>query len=360
MKKKFLNLLIVLMTIGIFIPTVKASSITEAGDEVIAEGNYDSIRLVAGKKVTNKSTIDGLSFAAANELILEGHVSYGIYAGNIITVNEQVDKDLFIAGNIITINSDSVIGRDLFTAGSKITIASNVTRNLYAAGDTVDISGITINGNASIDAEEIIMDEKTTITGKLSYVENSKVTGLDKATIGDIITKKSSEKIAVVEYSLKDQIYAFVVNTIAAFIVMAVLFYLLKDSQDRLLKTNLETMNIIKTIGVGLILLIVIPLSILIALFTGFLTPLAVITACIYGITLYLSKYLVAFIIGSLINKKLIKNDNTYVSLAIGIVLIKLAKLIPFLGAWINTLAILYGIGLTYKYITIRKTSTKN
>ena len=60
-------------------------------------------------------------------------------------------------------------------------------------------------GYSKAEIDAIMMDgEVNTNNGESNTtpaqgVENSKVTGLDKAAIGDIITKKSSEKIAVVD-----------------------------------------------------------------------------------------------------------------------------------------------------------------
>jgi hypothetical protein len=87
-------------------------------------------------------------------------------------------------------------------------------------------------------------------------------------------------------------------------------------------------------------------------MFTGVLTPIALITLALFVIAIYLSTLLSSYIIGNLINTKLFKNDNVYLSLVIGIILIKLVKLIPILGGWIAALALFYGMGLIYKYIT--------
>ena len=352
MKKKILSLFSILIISMFMVTNVSALELTQAGDDVIQEGDYNSLRLAAGKNVTSTANIDGISLIAGNNITVNGHVSYGFYAGNSITINESVDKDMFAAGNLITIGNDAIIGRDAFIAGNKIIINSNIGRDLRAGGSSINISGITINGDAYLDAEEIILNEDTVINGKLTYLESAKVTGLEEAKIGSInITRLPEVKI---EVNPMQNIYNFIFTIIAAYIVMLVLFYLLPTSKERIDKVELKASPIFKNIGIGLLVLIVVPLASVIAMFTGVLTPIALITIVIYAIAIYLSTLLTSYVIGNLISDKLFKNNNVHLALILGIVLLKLVKLIPILGGWINAFAMFYGLGLIYKYITNR------
>ena len=133
---------------------------------------------------------------------------------------------------------------------------------------------------------------------------------------------------------------------------MIVLFYLIPNSKEKLNNVELQASPILKTVGIGLLVLIVAPIAIIIAMFTGVLTPISLITLAVFAIAIYLSTLLSSYVLGNIINTKLLKNDNVYLSLVIGIILIKLIKLIPILGGWIAALALFYGMGLIYKYIT--------
>ena len=352
MKKKILSLFTILFASVFMFSNVSALELTQTGENVLQEGDYNSLRLVAGNTVTSSANIDGLSLIAGNTITANGHVTYGLYAGNTLTINEYVDKDLFVAGNGITIGENATITRDAFVAGNSVTINTNIGRDLRAGASRINISGITINGDAYLDAEEIIMNEDTIINGELTYLEKAKVTGLKEATIGSVETTKLPE--VKIEVNPMNNIYNFIFTIVAAYIVMLVLFYLLPTSKERIDKVELKVSPIFKTIGIGLLVLIVVPLATLIAMFTGVLTPIALITAAIYVIAIYLSTLLTAYVIGNLINDKLFKNSSIHLSLIIGIVLLKLLKLIPVVGGWIYALAMFYGLGLIYKYIASR------
>ena len=349
MKKKIFVLFIMLFGSLFIASNVEALSISQVGDTVTQEGDYESTRFVAGNDVTNKANVDGLSFIAGNEVNLEGSAPYGFYAGNLVKVNEQIEKDLFVAGNEVTIDSKASIGRDLYVAGNKVVINTNIARDLRAAGTSVDLSNITIGGDAYIEAEEIILDSNTVITGTLSYPEDANIKGLNDATIGSMEAKASDE--VVIETSMKDIIYDFVISIIAAFIVMVVILLLVPKAKEKLEGAKLEVGEVAKITLIGLALLIVVPVVSIIALFTGILTPLAFITLAIYAISIYLSSLLVSYIIGNLIAEKVIKKDNMYLALICGIVVVKVIKLIPALGGLVSAIALFYGLGLIYKFI---------
>lgn len=352
MKKKVLGLFSALLIAFMVTLNVNALEIVNAGETVVEEGEFNSTRLVAGNKVTDKSKVDGISFVAGNDITLEGSAPYGFYAGNIVTVNKEIERDLFIAGNSINIGSDAKIGRDLFIAGNTIKINANIERDIRVGGTSVDLSGITIGGDAYIDASEIVMDENTTITGKLTYYKDAKVTGLEKAKIGTVETKEFDE--VVIEYSFMDRVYSFIIRVFAAFVVLIVLFYMLPKSKEKLDNIDLSFDNIAKTTGMGLVTLVIVPFISLITLFTGILTPLALIAIAIYAISIYIASILVYYIVGKELTKKICKNENKYLAIIIGIVLVKLIKLIPAFGGLLAALLLFYGMGLIYKFISTK------
>ena len=352
MKRKILGIFGILLVVMSISTNVYAKRVTEAGDKVVQEGTYDSVRFVAGNTVVDKATVDGISFVAGNDVTLEGNTPYGFYAGNMVLVNENIEKDIFVAGNKITLDSNAIIGRDAYIAGNSVVIKTNIARDLRLGSDSVDLSGVTIGGNAYIMADNIILDANTNIVGKFTYPEDANIRGLDSANVGSI---KTVENRAVeVEINFVDSAVEFIFSVCAAFIVMIVLFYLLPKTKDKLNeeKTNFE--SILKNIGIGLLVLIVVPIIALFGLFTSVLTPLALIVGAIYIISIYLSSLLSYYVIGNIVNKKLIKKDNTYLTLLIGILGVKLIKLIPFIGPFVGAICLFYGMGLIFLYVKNR------
>ena len=356
MKKKILCLFGVMLLSMFISSNVYATEVFEADNNVTQKGDYSSTRFIAGNNVTSKANIDGISFIAGNEVRLEGKSSYGFVAGNNITINENIEKDIFVAGNNIIIGSDAIIGRDIYIAGNTITIDTNIKRDLRVGGELVDISGITIGGDAYIASEEIKLDNDTVVTGKLYYPEDAKVSGLKDAKVGSVKLMKSKDIETRDTETFKDKVMDFIISVAASFIVMIVLFYLIPNTKEKLEKVDLKVSSILKLVGIGLVVLIVVPIIALIGLFTGVLTPIALITICLYVIFIYLSSLLGYYIVGNVIISKTLEKGNSYLALFCGIIIVKLVKLIPVIGGLVSALLLFYGIGLIYKYIiSIRK-----
>lgn len=354
MKKKILILFGLIGFMLLLIPNTYALEITEAGSSVNQEGEYDSTRLIAGNNVRSSAKINGISFVAGNTVSVEGSSQYGFYAGNVLTISENIEKDAFIAGNSITIKNDAVIGRDLFIAGDTVVINSNITRNIYAGANTIDISGITINGDAYIDANKIIMNDDTRIIGKLNHIANAKIVGLNKDNIGEIKTHKSTQ--VNVDANFKDHAYSFLFSVIGAFIVMLALFYMVPKTKEKLDDIKLAFPTALKAVGAGAIVVLIIPVTAVLALITGVLTPLAFITIAIYCIGIYLATLLTGYVIGNLIVKKAFKVDSVYFALAFGILIVRIVTYIPYVGGLLYAMFLAYGMGLIYKYIrSLRK-----
>lgn len=361
MGKKVLKLFSVfVVTFAIIFAKVNALEITKSGDKVVQEGEYDSIRLVAGETVTNKADVDGLSFIAGNNLDLKGSTPYGFYAGSTVIVNEDVSKDMFVAGKNIEIGKDASLGRDVFAAGESIKIKSDVERDLRAAGESIDISGITIGGDAYVFFEDITMDEDTKIEGKLIYPENSEITGLKDADIGSTKVIKSDKKEDEEENSLAESVYDFIFSTLAAFVVMVVLLYLIPKAKEKLDNIELNASSIVKTSVKGIGVLILVPIIALIGLFTRILLPLSLIAIVVYIISIYLSSIVVAYIVGNILDEKFIKQENVYISALVGIVVLKLVELVPVIGGLVTAISLFYGLGLIFTFIKSKeKTATK-
>ena len=146
-------------------------------------------------------------------------------------------------------------------------------------------------------------------------------------------------------YTFKDKAIDFLLSAIAAFIAMVVLFYLIPKTKEKLDNFKLEFSNIAKTSGIGLIVLILVPIISIIAMISVFLIPLSLITIAIYIISIYLSFLLMYYIVGNIITSKLLNSDNMYLSLLIGIVLVKLIYLIPYIGGFVRFVSLLFGLG---------------
>lgn len=341
MKKIILSLSIIFASLFIF-TNVSALEIAKSGDDITVEGNYSSLRVIAGNKVDNKSTNDGLSFIAASDLLLEGESTYGFYAGRNVTVKEKINKDLFIAGSNITFNS-SVIGRDLYLGGSNVKLNdTKIERNANISAGIVELSNVIVGGDVYINAEKIIINENTEINGDLNYSSNAIIIGLDKANINDVKTHMEKEPKKI---SMYESFTNFVISYIGEFILLIIILLMLPTFKEELDVEDLDFSNILKNTGIGFTILIMVPILCIIGMATIILIPVSILTFICYFIAIYLSFLFVSYVIGNLVTTKLFQMDNIYLKASVGLLIGKVIARIPIIGGLIVFIMILFGIG---------------
>ncbi len=319
-----------------------------AGDVVKDVDTISHSYFSAGNTVNNETTVDGILFTAGNTVSVDGKSEYSFIAGNMVSVNEKVEKDLFVAGNQVTIGSKAELGRDVYAAAASLVIDSDIKGNAFLGGDSVTINSKKIDGDVSISASEINFAEGLTIKGTLSYNENANVKNLDK------ITAEKIEKITDIE-TTSDKIRA-VVFSIASLIIVALVINWLFPKVYSYNEDRNTFKDIATAVGVGFLVLICVPLISIVLMVIVIGLPLGLIGLAVYLIALYLSGAFAAKLIGSLIlNLFKSADSNTYLELAIGIIVFKLAGLIPVVGGYIIFIGLLYGLGYAFLAFKNRK-----
>lgn len=351
MKNKVLILLSVFACLLLITSGVNAKSIVKVDKELNEKGEYDSSRLLIGNNVTSKEDVDGISAIVANNANIKGSANYALYIGNIMTIESSIDNDLFIAGNNVNISSEAKIERDIYAFASDMKINATDIRNVRYVGNSLDIRGITIKGDLYADANEIIMDKNTVVEGKITCFDYTIITGKGEAKIGKIVEK---EKSKVERITLLNRLVDSAISALSLFVVLAIVVYLFPKVKTKVEKEQLDTENILKTIAKGLFALIIIPIAAFIALFTTFLAPLSLIVLVLYTIVCYVSSGVGSFIIADKIMSKYAKTTSPYIRLLVGIVVVKLLALIPYVGPFITILFMLYGLGFTYKLLKMK------
>ena len=177
--KKRLCFLFLLFICFVFLPTsVLAKNIdhfyAQADDSITFEDSVEGSSALAGESIDFKGIVKGANFVAGNKIVHSGQSDYLIMAGNSISVDGVVYNDVAIAGNIINISSGADLHRDVVIFGSDIEIKGNLNRNVSIYGGKVVFKGASVGGSVKVFAEEVIVDNDTLISGKLSYPENAK------------------------------------------------------------------------------------------------------------------------------------------------------------------------------------------
>lgn len=362
LKKIFLLFILTLL----FIPCVSAEELNnalltnkedvmyrtdnmKAEDDLHTIGNYDSSTFFAGNSVYDSTNVDGISFIAGNNININGNYEYGMILGNVSTLSGTYEKDFFMIGNMITTTNEFNVKKDVYMFSTMLNLSGNIGRNMFVAGESITLDDVTINGNLNLYALDIIIGDNVNITGTLKYNKDAKISGLKNAKIGTTITYEAAETSDVdnTMFLVQDFLTSFV-----SLSLLGILIYILCPKVFNKLKEKTKNYNFVeglKDTSFGFLTLIGFPIFMLMLFFSIFFMPISIIGLLLYGIAIYLTILVVGNLVGDIIVKKLLKKENAYISIIIGVLVVKLLKIIPVVGGLLSFIVLCLGLGLIIK-----------
>ena len=343
MKKYFKCFILIVVMIMLSITTVNAKSskdLFQAGDKVSIEDKLDGTAFIAGNEIKINNTIDGIGFVAGNKLTFNANQEYLVGAGNEITIDKDIKKDLFLAANDIKINGNVL--RDAYLAANTITINGNLNRDNYIYANQVTLKG-TFNGNITIYATNINI-EGAKISGTLKYNKDAIVDG-----INDTI-KTKTYSVNPNKITFKEYIYNIVSKYVHITILALVLVYICEKLFKKSLKQT-DDLTVKKTAilcGKGFLILIGAPMIALMLFMTGIFSSVGVIGGIVYGVLVYIANIFTAYTVANKLDKKYFKkNMNSYILMIVGLFIIYVLSYIPYIGGIVSLLSLLFGLGIS-------------
>lgn len=333
MKKIFLVLLLLIPI------SVNALNINVNG-EVKENQEIQGSSILLGNYVENTNKVSGLDMTLGNTIKYEGESEYLLSAGNNIEINGTVKNDGFVFGNIVNFNENSIIERDLLVLASNVTISGTIKKDV-----TIYASTVTINGNienVNIKANEIIIENAN--INNLSYNEDAVIEVKDSQVNTTNLTEKLQSEVTI-----QDQIMNFIYN-LGGILVIFLALYLLVPKLFKKIESNnanITVLNVFSMFGFGTLSLILIPVIFILLLTITFCIPLAILLLILYVLAIWLSSIFTGYLLGYVIWTKLMKKENNPLLIGlIGIVVLNLLGIIPYIGILITVISVMIGIGV--------------
>lgn len=345
-------LLMAVLGLGGISPVFAADNDKQGTFEVTETGDTAEIRLgsnlfLAGNfinsdKGTQLSPVNGLLFAAGNQLSLKATSEYAFVAGNVVNYTGETERDLFIAGNIISILNEANIGRDVFAAGNVVDVATDLPGDLSITANKVVINGINIAGDLNVEAENIIIEGKVNVDGKFVVNSDANIDGIEKISYAEI------EKYEVVEDELTatEILIAKIISIAGLFIAFTIVMAMFPAVKKRINK-ELNATQFGKDLVIGIVTLVAVPIIAIFLLISIIGAPAGILLLAAYIIIIYLSQGFTGLWLGKIIVEKLAHGKiNDFLELLIGITVLALLVMIPWLGTYIGLLSLILGLGL--------------
>src|SRR5665648_508625 len=307
--------------------------------------------------VASEEVIDSDLYVAGGTIIIDGTVNGSIIAiGGTVDINGEVTHAVRVIGE--TLNISGTIGRDLLLAGDKVSLASTaeIGSDLLLGAGTALIDGL-IKGDINSGVESLTIASTASIQGKLTYISENEANIQSGAQIMGPITHQLpdvKERLAVGTHQLPDikerltpaGLWGKVIGFLMA-LVLGIIIILLAPRRVKAVTESIRTRPW-ASLGWGAIILIFTPIAALIVCITIIGLPLGLITLVLYSIAISLTQLFAGLLIGQLIigSSRGVETKAALVgALALGLAILSLLKLIPYLDNVIGLATVLFGLG---------------
>ncbi|MDO8260238.1 MAG: polymer-forming cytoskeletal protein [Candidatus Magasanikbacteria bacterium] len=370
MKKLYLFLLCLL---AVFLPlgtaqafTVKnGTSINVAGGETIADNLYSSSQnlnidgkidgdlVCVSSNLTINGEINGDLICAAENITINGKVNGNVrIIGENIVINGQIAKNLNVAGTNFTLNESGEIGKDLLLVNKFSTIKGKIGTDLHGLCQEIVIAG-TVGRNVflrffnetPLNSEKLItVANNGVINGSLNYSASSLGTIAQNAVIKDGIHHSPIDPKMKKEWqraSSMGNLFSLFAALVMSLVLTSLWGKKVKDFGVGLMHKPG------RSIGIGAAIMFATPLVCILLMITLIGIPLALIIFALWLIALYISKILVAIMIGQKLLKKLSPGKTVAFSwvMILGIIVAWMLFSIPVIGWFLALIATWWGLG---------------
>ena len=323
-------------------------------DLVITGGNIKLDGIVEGdiisacRSLVQNGLILGSLNAVSQDLDVLGEVKGSVrgFAQN-INVNGKLGRNLLVFCYTLDVKPDAEIEKDITAFCGKMTLDGKLGGSLKGAVGELIISGV-VNGDVSIEAEKITLMPTARIEGDFKYesekeakIESgAQVSGETVWTEIDTEKEKKPKSIFTGKSIIMEML--FLLALMVTGIVLTLIFK--KNAQQA--KQAISN-YFLKTLGLGFVFMVCIPIAILILLITILGIPIAIIALFVYAILVYIAKIPVATFVGEKILKALGKQGEPSLiwSMLLGLVVLTLVLNIPYLEWPIYFVVLFTGFG---------------
>lgn len=319
-----------------------------AGSSITIDGTVNGDLWAVGGTVTINGTVNGDVVAAAQKVDINGEVTQAARViASEVNIDGYVGGDLLVGSSELTISSTAEIGGDLLFGGSSARIDGLIHGYIRGGGDEVTLAD-GVGGDVQLDLDNLTVASTANIQGNLTYTSENEADIQSGAQIGGTTT----HHLPGVKWEFGVGLLSGILGNLLGFLMVlaiGVLIVLLAPRRMALIADSLRNKPW-WSLGWGAIILFVTPVAAIVVCITIVGIPLGLIALALYGIAIYLSQIPVALFIGRWIIGYFNKTDSRAIlvgALALGLAILCLLRLIPYLGFVIGLATVLFGLGAT-------------
>ncbi len=333
-----------------------------AGDHVSVNTDATDDIIVAGADVTVRGRVAEDVIAAGGEILIDAMIGDDLRAaGGNITVRGAVASDVTVAGGRLYLARGLTIGKHLMAAGGEVNIDAEVAGDTSVAGSDIRLGG-TFMGDVEVAGDDIAILPGARIAGDFTYRSLSEADIDPDAQIDGDITFIRSDATDTIFGGAFASVGIGTLFFLIGLVVLGAIHLLLFPNVARAVTRDMRDRPG-RALLVGAAVFIGMPvLAFLLAIsFIGF--PVTIFIAGVFLAGLFAAYLSAALMVGQLL-ARLIRRDAEFnfwprvAALAVGLLVLSIAGLIPFLGPLITIAVLMLGLGALAVQISRARSAT--
>ena len=327
-----------------------------AGSDVKVEGIVQGDLFCAGQNVEITGEVEGDVLCAGQNVTVSGHVHGDVrVAGQLTTLRGKVDGSTTMLGQNVDVDEAATVGRDATILGQQVNLAGTIARDVESLGSSFT-SKAKIGRDLDVTSETVKLENGTDIAGMFMYVSHENAT----VDSGAKIAGKTEHKIPETKQQGPEIVspaayFSSVIFSFSSFLMIGVVLLV---ATPRLMHaaTNAIKASPLGTIGAGFAGLFVPPFVAAMLLVTIIGIPLGLVILLAWIIGLMIGLVFTSQVVGQLIISKLKWQDawQQFASLVLGLFVLFLGALLPFVGPFVIMAAVIWGLG-SLVYLLIKR-----
>lgn len=309
--------------------------------------------LLAGGHVAIASQVGGDLIVAGGEVSVGGSIGDDLYAaGGNVKLDAIVTGNARIAGGDVAVGPATVVAGALSLTGGRVEFEGDTHGYLQASGAKVRLNGV-VHGDAEVHAEEVEVGPDARIAGRLVVYSSTQPTIAPGAAIAggtefheatpDRFFDDERDTVRTVAHGVGSVLWF-----VGVFIASTLFLFVLPEFSSR--AATAVGRAPLKSFGLGLVVLLCVPMIAVLLLITVIGIPLALLLVPLYLLLLFLGWVTVALFIGQRVLALLRPSSPPttawrLLALLAALVLLSLLAQIPHVGGWVKFIALMVGIG---------------
>lgn len=322
-----------------------------AGDTIIISGTINGDAYLAAGNIIVEGTINGDLLAAGGNVDIRGSIGNNVRAaGGNITVSGKVGNNISVASGSLSITNSAQIGKNLVAGGGSLNIAGPLQGDANLAGGQITLSSI-IGGDVRA-AGNLTLTSPANIAGNLTYWSQNQAQIQPGAQVSGRISQNiplatSQPKSGTIFGALAGLGFTLSLINLIAYLILGLLIIKFLPYFAKRVSGELSNQPW-SSLGIGFLILLIIPIIIIILFVTILGIPLAFLLLAVFFISIYIGKVMVALTLG----KKVLSYFNPDITpgwaLLAGLLIYWLLTLIPFVGGLTIIIFTTLGLGALF------------